>query len=335
MQKAIVYGIGKDFFKYESEIKKRYDVLFLMDSDSSRGGRLHGVPFLNVNMLSEVDFDVVVVAPAYHKMEIVQRLRELGVPDSKIVPYIPYQSSGLPEIAMTLEEDACYVKCGKARFKLKHSSDFGVLNQVFAHTEYGLSVQGKLTVIDVGMNIGLTSLFFARMDNVADVYGYEPFPETYKQAAANIAMNEPEIKNKINSYQSGMGNDERTLKLDKYSSDFSWGMRVDGLESATEDSGDDVVKILKADKEIDRIIAQCKGDAIVLKLDCEGSEYDVLSVLDSSQVLKKIDIVLMETHDFRGKEAIDILSRNNFVVFHQFMGTAEGLGMVYATRLRK
>ena len=33
MKKAIVYGIGKDFFKYESEIKKRYDVLFLMDSD--------------------------------------------------------------------------------------------------------------------------------------------------------------------------------------------------------------------------------------------------------------------------------------------------------------
>lgn len=334
MQKAIVYGIGKDFFKYESEIRKRYDVLFLMDSDSSRGG-LHEVPFLNVNMLSKVDFDVIVVAPAYHKMEIVQQLRDGGVPDSKIVPYIPFQSDSLPEIVLTLQEDACYCECGEVRFRLKHSSDFGVLNQVFAHMEYGLSVQGTFSVIDVGMNIGLTSLFFARMDNVTDVYGYEPFPETYKQAATNIAMNETGIRNKIKSYQRGLGNAERTLRLKNYSSDFSWGMRVDGLESAEEDSGDGVVKILKADEEIDRIIGQCKGDFIVLKLDCEGSEYDVLSVLDRSKVLEKIDIVLMETHDFREKEAIDVLRGNNFIVFHQFMGTAEGLGMVYATRLRK
>ena len=296
------------------------------------GGKLHGIPFLNANKLGNVDYDVVIVAPAYHKMEIIQQLRNLGVPDCKIVPYVPFQSGNLPKIKLILKGTVCYGECGNVRFKLKHSSDFGVLNQVFAHTEYGLRINKSISVIDVGMNIGLTSLFFAGMDNVKDVYGFEPFPKTYEQAIENISLNKPEVRDKIKPYLRGMGNKSCKLRYDDYNDDFSWGMRVDGLELAQEDSADKTIQILKADEEIDRIIGQCKGDCIVLKLDCEGSEYDILSVLNESKVLSKIDIILLETHDFKEKVAVDILSNNKFVVFHQFMGTAEGLGMIYATK---
>lgn len=333
MKKVIVYGVGKDYFKYESEIRKRYDVIYLMDSDPSREGELHGIPFWEVDRIGEVDFDAVVVVPSYHKMEIIQRLRSLGVPDTQIIPYVPFQSGIMPRVVLKLEEEACYGECGRVRFKLKHSSDFGVLSQVFAHTEYGLKTEKTLSVIDVGMNIGLTCLFFAGLDNVKDVYGFEPFPKTYSQALENFAMNEPDIRSKIRPCLSGLGNEARKLRQVRYSEDFSWGMRVDNLEAIEEEGGADVIGILRADEEIGRIIASCKGEKVVLKLDCEGSEYDILSVLESSEVLKEIDIVLMETHDFKEKSAVDILSRNGFLIFHQFIGTAYGLGMVYAARV--
>lgn len=331
MQKAVVYGIGQDFFKYESEIKEKYEVVCLMDSDSSRGSKLHGIPFFKIEMLKSIDYDVVVVVPVYHRMEIIQQLRRFDVPDSKIVPYIPYQSSLLPPIGLAVQDDKCRGTCGSLKFDLKHSSDFGVLNQVYAHMEYGLSLNAEsVSVIDVGMNIGLTSLFFASMDNVKSVFGYEPFPETYFQAIQNFSLNDSEIVRKIRPCQAGLSNKSCKLKIDGYNIDFSWGMRIDHLESIQQNDEPCIV-LLKADDELAKIIEERRGDVIVLKLDCEGSEYDILLLLEQASILRKVDIILMETHDFREKEAVNVL-KNNFIVFHQYIGTPEGLGMVYAVR---
>ena len=129
-----------------------------------------------------------------------------------------------------------------------------------------------------------------------------------------------------------MGNTNARLKIKEYNQDFSWGMRVDNLEATLDPNDKDIIKILDADEELSKVISECPEEVIVLKMDCEGSEYDILSSLEQGNSLPKIGIVIMETHDFKENKAIDFLSRSGFTVFHQFMGTAEGLGMVYATR---
>ena len=106
-----------------------------MDSDRSRTGELHGVTFHNIDEIGQISFDVIVVAPAYHKMEIIHQLMAHGITKDKIIPWLPFVCSATPETTIRIEDDSCLVSSGRVRFRLRHSSDFGVLNQVYAHAD--------------------------------------------------------------------------------------------------------------------------------------------------------------------------------------------------------
>ena len=95
------------YFKYESEIKATYDVIALMDSDRSRTGELHGVTFHNIDEIGQISFDVIVVAPAYHKMEIIHQLMAHGITKDKIIPWLPFVCSATPETTIRIEDDSC------------------------------------------------------------------------------------------------------------------------------------------------------------------------------------------------------------------------------------
>ena len=67
---------------------------------------------------------------------------------------------------------------------------------------------------------------------------------------------------------------------------------------------------------------------IILKVDCEGSEYDILESMDCSNLLAKCSVVIMETHDGRQSEAQSMLVKNGFVWFWQ--KHTKTLGFLYA-----
>jgi len=59
--------------------------------------------------------------------------------------------------------------------------------------DIALSAKDHPVVCDVGANIGLSSLAFAAINPVAEIYAFEPLPEAYKLLAKNLEKNE--IKN--------------------------------------------------------------------------------------------------------------------------------------------
>ena len=193
-----------------------------------------------------------------------------------------------------------------------------------------LPVEGGATVIDVGMNVGYTSLFFASKKWVNEVYSYELFKPTYDEALVNFSLNR-EVANKIHSFNYGLSDNSYVKVLD-YSSTNRGRVGLDGV-SRVRGIVSDVVKekvcVRSAGAELGRIINEKANKRfIILKIDTEGSEKNILDSLNESNLLRRVDFIIVEVHSTYILEIIE----ENFVVLNQV--PFNGIGMIYAFNSR-
>ncbi len=89
MKKAIVFGIGRHWERYACEIKKEYQIIAFADNDTRKQGLLiDGKPVLQPCVISEVNFDVVVITLTGKALEQIRnQLLSLGIDESRIVAY--------------------------------------------------------------------------------------------------------------------------------------------------------------------------------------------------------------------------------------------------------
>lgn len=202
------------------------------------------------------------------------------------------------------------------KFQVTSKEEIFILYEIFVEDAYNLNSCKPFIFIDIGLNAGFTTLFFAKQENAVMLYGFEPFLETFNQAKINIGLN-PAYSGKIEIKPIGLSSEDRDLELD-YSFDYKGNVGIHGITQDLIDSG--VVKDLKkasirlrkASAVLQPIIDKHPEQLKILKLDCEGSEYDILPELDSSHLLKQFNIVMLEWH-FKGySDLLSILGRNGF-----------------------
>jgi FkbM family methyltransferase len=222
-------------------------------------------------------------------------------------------------------------------FLVRNINEFCLVCASFSNNcEYCFNIDGECIVIDVGANIGDTALYFASYKNVASVYAYEPFEDTFLQAKKNMALN-PELAKKIKLFNFGLSDKDESREA-------RYNFLQNGFNSVLDVPDNAPVK-LKWDKDksevfckeasgiIGEIVNSNKDKNIVLKMDCEGSEYEILESLDKSNLLKEIDIIMLEFH-YRGSQSIEkTLTKNGFAVL---ISSPFGvLGQIGAVRTRK
>jgi FkbM family methyltransferase len=154
----------------------------------------------------------------------------------------------------------------------------------FDKAYYDLPVGGK-TVVDIGANIGDSSIYFA-LQGAIKVIGLEPFPKSYESAIRNVQINN--LSNKI------------TIKLaacSKYhgitniSSDVNSNVDSYMVHSNSKEGNALQVPLITLSDLISEY--NIKGD--ILKIDCEGCEYDI--ILSASEViLSKFSYIQIEYH---------------------------------------
>jgi FkbM family methyltransferase len=66
----------------------------------------------------------------------------------------------------------------------------------------------------------------------------------------------------------------------------------------------------------------------VLKIDCEGAEYEIIQKLRDTNLLADVDILLIEWHDKGSKILEDILTSNDFRLISRHLTSVTG--MIYA-----
>jgi FkbM family methyltransferase len=195
-----------------------------------------------------------------------------------------------------------------------------IVEEIFKNEEYHFDIGRDAVVIDIGMNIGLASLYFAQRDDVTAVYGYEPFGTTYEQALFNFRINEG-VARKIYPHNCGLGDTDKMLTLDYYPRTPGRMSTVKTLDeihpNRKYESRQESVQIRNAAVEIRTVLDRHPGVSCVLKCDAEGAEKEIFESLDAGGILKRIDVILLEYHFSYDMPVMDMLRRNGFVCFKQ------------------
>ena len=206
-----------------------------------------------------------------------------------------------------------------------------ILDEVFVQNDYNFLSNQKVVVIDIGANIGTSCLFFSKIDNVEKIYAFEPVPQTFQQALINFELNK-EISKVVqfNNYGLGKNDREEVFLFDK---NVKGNTGVRGQMSTSfnlENVIETKVKIKNASEQIKFILAANPLAKIVLKMDCEGGEYEIFESLTESGMIAKIDYLMMEWHDKGADLFEEILIKNGFICFSKRL--AFNSGMIYAVK---
>ncbi|MBQ3785144.1 MAG: FkbM family methyltransferase, partial [Alphaproteobacteria bacterium] len=198
---------------------------------------------------------------------------------------------------------------------------------IFCVDEYNFNMNEKYVMFDIGFNLGMTSLHKAQDKNCVKIYAFEPFVPTYKLAMRNMELNK-DLSKKITAFNYGLGDKEETIDVN-YNHDRPGAMSsVKNVFSECDDV--EQIQIKDTSEVLEPLFAKHK-EKIFLKIDCEGAEKQILPDLEKSGLIKKVDVIVMEWHFEEPTMLVDLLLRNNFIVF-RLNSVPHELGMIRAYR---
>ena len=181
-----------------------------------------------------------------------------------------------------------------------------ILKELYIECVYEPYFMGRkdLTILDLGAHIGLFTLY--AHEYAKEIYCVEPSSENFDALALNTA----ELKN-VTRYKSAISNKNGTMAL-YHSQNKTANTLVAGDESHSE-----VVETWTIEKLV-KFTGEKKID--FMKLDIEGSEFEVLSGEPFRKVAPMIDTIYGEMHSWAGRNYNQIkwaLKDNGYeVTFH-------------------
>ena len=229
-----------------------------------------------------------------------------------------------------LEKDFFIVGIQGLNYKVASLSNMAVLHEIFIQKIYDIELIGQeIVIVDIGMNVGVASHFFASMPNVKAVYGYEPFPETFQEALFNSNLN-PSLKNKLFLFNIGLSDNNCKKTIALFESGSLSASTIESNVSFTKKSGQEVeVELMSAKDVLTNIIDKHPDTPLVLKIDCEGEEYAIFESLKNSKTLLNVTAILVEWHG-KGLDSIASFLIDHGFQFHHIPNMELNSGMVYA-----
>ena len=189
-----------------------------------------------------------------------------------------------------------------------------------------LPIEPTDTVVDIGANIGVFSLFAAYRTH-DKVFAYEPFPDNFELLSQNIRVNN---LHNISAYNMAVSDKVGSAQL--FISKGSLGHHL---------SDHNITEELEHYVEVPTTTLQSIMDdnnlenIDFLKLDCEGSEGSILSSTPKDY-LERVRKIAIEFHDnvsqLKHDEIQELLENFGFVVKLRWNGKSP-LGYLYAKRL--
>ncbi len=169
-----------------------------------------------------------------------------------------------------LENDYFIVCVQGLSFKVASLSNMAVLHEIFIQRIYDIEVGGtELIVLDIGMNVGVASHFFATLPNVKAVYGYEPFPETFQEALYNSSLN-PSLKDKLVQLNVGISDCTCIKTITLFESGSLSASTIESSTTFTKIEGQKVkVELIAAKELLTTIKEKHPNTPLLLKIDCE------------------------------------------------------------------
>jgi len=174
----------------------------------------------------------------------------------------------------------------------------GDLVSVFANEEYKFLNPRNEVVIDIGANIGDSSIYFC-IEGAKKIIALEPYPYFFKLLTENINING--CTDKIIPLNAGYGKD-RVMRIDE--------SFIPDIGSDPKESEDEKGKLINL-YSLKTILSMFNIKEAVLKMDCEGCEYNILS--EDRDIIKRFKRIQIEYH-YGYEELYNYLEDNGFDV---------------------
>jgi FkbM family methyltransferase len=229
--------------------------------------------------------------------------------------------------------DGVLLEMSGVKLLLQHWEELFIAEEVFAQGVYNLRTEEPFVLIDVGMNVATTSLFFASKENCHAIHAFELFPKTVEKAQKNLALN-PELATKIRIVPKGLASRSSRAELD-YVEEWKGSVGALGLPEYADSKDARIqkasVEFISCEEAISEILRQHPNQNIVCKVDCEGAEYEILETLAASGLLPRISVLMIEWHRKGAAPIETILQKNDYRTL-SFSPKAPTHGMIYAWR---
>lgn len=189
-------------------------------------------------------------------------------------------------------------KKGFPKIELVDWEENGDLGAVFFEDEYKyLPVRNKL-VVDIGANIGDSPIYFA-LRGAEKIVAIEPAPKNFEAAKKNVKLNN--LEEKIELLQAGVGNKKGKIKVDTTKSGTRYSLQ------------EEMSNILEVPLiTLKDILDNTNADDCILKIDCEGCEYEILLSADP-EILRRFSHIQLEYH-YGYKNLQSKLEKNGFKI---------------------
>ncbi len=201
------------------------------------------------------------------------------------------------------------------------TEDFGIINEIYVVKEYDFlikHIKEKSTIIDIGAQMGVFSIYAGLLKKSGKIYSYEPFKPNYDLLIKNIELNH--LKNKIFAFQLGIGKNEEERDF------ILCPINTGGHGFYCTDGGKKIkIKTISLKKVFEENkIRECD----FLKMDCEGAEYEIL-YNTPKKYLDRIKSMSVEYHKNGDVNKLKkYLEKNGFKITITHLGE----GMLYAEK---
>lgn len=169
-------------------------------------------------------------------------------------------------------------------FLRKHTSDISVFENIFAEKQYKVSFSFKPKIIlDIGANIGLTSIYFKNRYPTASIWAIEPDKSNF-----DLLIKNTEKYPDIQCLNLAVWNRNTQLQVVDTGSGH-WGFTTRECEG----DGDNVI----AAKPIGQLIRELGLSHVdILKIDIEGAEKQIFTE-GFHEWLSRVNTLIIELHD--------------------------------------
>ena len=190
-----------------------------------------------------------------------------------------------------------YYNVQNSHFKKENEFDYNIcLDEYFSDEWDMINFQNRF-VIDIGANIADTALYFAK--NGANVIGFEPVKHLYDLGIENISIN-PKLKNNITLINKAVGGKKGKISIEDNNS----------TKDYIDQNGSYDIEVIT----IKDVLNDYNFTPDVLKMDCEGCEFEIILNED----LTMFNDIIFEHHsEMVGKDynlLIEKLKKENFKI---------------------
>lgn len=156
-------------------------------------------------------------------------------------------------------DDINYVNIYNKNFIKSNPNNYNICNEeYFSDDQWDMINFNNRHVIDIGANIGDTALYFAKEN--AKVIAFEPVKHLYELGLENISLN-PTLKDKINLINKAVGGKRGKLTI---------GNETTKTYINKNDSYQ--IEVIT----VQDVLEEYEFPADILKMDCEGCEFEVI-----------------------------------------------------------